>query len=297
MDFSKLKYNDFLKIVSNNNILFTFFKHFSIMKHNTERLSCPNCENTELKLVSLKNSPIGHSYRCPKRNCRKFVSCFKNTIFENKCVVVGLTILAGFVSKKKISEVMEDSGFDEKTVYFYYSLFRKKCILEFNESNSILGGEDMIVEIDESHLFKRKYNRGNILAFEHVWIFGILERETKKVVLKRVLNRNSETLYEIVRRHVRPGTVICADGWRGYSLIKKDYTMYFVNHSVCFVDYINRFVHTNTIERLWRSLKNELRGVSVENLDDHLKMFMFRREFLTGQFKQDLVFLLKLIFN
>jgi hypothetical protein len=45
----------------------------------------------------------------------------------------------------------------------------------------MLGGENVEIEIDESHLFKWKYNRGRLLAFQNVWIFGIIERIQKNV--------------------------------------------------------------------------------------------------------------------
>jgi hypothetical protein len=33
------------------------------------------------------------------------------------------------------------------------------------------------VETDETHLFTRKYHRGNVLASESIWVFGLIERE------------------------------------------------------------------------------------------------------------------------
>ena len=41
-----------------------------------------------------------------------------------------------------------------------------------------LGGEDTIVEIDESKFGKRKYNRGKHI--EGVWVLGMIERANKR---------------------------------------------------------------------------------------------------------------------
>jgi hypothetical protein len=40
-----------------------------------------------------------------------------------------------------------------------------------------LGGEGRTVEIDETNLFTRKYHRGNVLASENIWVFGLIECE------------------------------------------------------------------------------------------------------------------------
>jgi hypothetical protein len=72
--------------------------------------------------------------------------------------------------------------------------------------------------------------------------------------------------------------------------------MFVVNHSERFVDQELRFVHTNNIERMWRSIKEQVRGVRLENLDEHLKYFMFERKYLTGNFIYDLVFM-KILLN
>lgn len=48
-----------------------------------------------------------------------------------------------------------------------------------NANERKLGGEDKIVECDESLFFPRKYNRGEPRT--HKWIFGCIERGTGKV--------------------------------------------------------------------------------------------------------------------
>jgi transposase-like protein len=121
--------------------------------------------------------------------------------------------------------------------------------------NILLGGEGIEVEMDESHIFSRKYNRGRFLAFQSVWVFGLIERLTKRVFVKQVENRNAETLYYVVKDHVREDSELFGDSWRGYSRIAQDFRLRTVYHSRHFVDPENPIIHTNNIERLWRSLK------------------------------------------
>jgi hypothetical protein len=103
---------------------------------------------------------------------------------------------------------------------------RKHCVVGFGES----------VEIDETHLFRRKYHRGDILAFENILIFSIIDRITKNVIVKRVENRTSLTFLSVVNEHVSAGIRIYSDSWRGYSLIRRRFDLVSVNHSIRFVD-------------------------------------------------------------
>lgn len=208
-----------------------------------------------------------------------------------------MVFLAGaFIKNKSISSIIEDTGFDEKTVYKYFSFFRNFCFDYVQNNNIILGGPGVEVEIDETHLFTRKYHRGNVLASEHIWVFGIIERLSKKVYLEVVPKRDGPTLYNIVNTRVRRGTQIYSDSWAGYNLIRENYDTLSVNHRICFVDPVNRNIHTNNIERLWRTLKDDVRGACNDNYFLHLSEFMFRRWFFTEDFETSLEEFIKLIF-
>ena len=76
----------------------------------------------------------------------------------------------------------------------YSLIFSDKDIrvLEIDERRSIitqtwlnpfvLGGVGTVVEIDETHLgSKRNYNRGRVHPGLDMWVFGIMERQTKNV--------------------------------------------------------------------------------------------------------------------
>lgn len=114
-----------------------------------------------------------------------------------------------------------------------------------------LGGPGIIVEIDESKFGKRKYHRG--AHVEGVWVVGGVERTAeRKVFLITVTNRDSNTMRDIIRRFVAPGSIIHTDCWQAYNIIEnmeEGYTHYRVNHSEGFVATVNgRRIHTNTIE-------------------------------------------------
>lgn len=90
------------------------------------------------------------------------------------------------------------------------------------------------------------------------WIFGAIERGSRKVFLKCVQNRNSETLLELIREVIQPGTTIVSDLWRAYAgidTLPEGYTHWTINHSENFVDPDNRLAHTQGVESNWQKFK------------------------------------------
>lgn len=78
-----------------------------------------------------------------------------------------------------------------------------------------LGGNDSIVEIDESKFGKRKYHRGH--RIEGQWVFGGYERETGRCFLIPVEDRTAETLCNLIKEWILPGTTIISDCWKVFS--------------------------------------------------------------------------------
>ena len=103
-----------------------------------------------------------------------------------------------------------------------------------------------IVEIDES-LFgrKRKYNKGRYIPRQ--WVFGIVERGSRKTFFKVVNDRSSDTLVPLIRSWVTPGSTIYSDDWRSYRNLQDfGYKHGVVVHTREFVSQSG--VCTNTIE-------------------------------------------------
>jgi len=135
-----------------------------------------------------------------------------------------------------------------------------------------IGGEGVIVEIDESKFGKRKYNRGHHI--EGVWVIGGIERSTERRFFVRVVDtRDSETIADVLIDHVLPGSIVHTDCWNGYSNISETVGVVHrtVNHSKNFVD-PESGVHTNSIEGKWAGLKRRitLRGRVKELHPDYL---------------------------
>lgn len=294
MNTRKFKHSNIFQAVESKEFLYQLFVDSNVIEPNAEKL-CGFCGVGRLVIVTWKNSNTGKIYKCTKKTCRKMESLLKETIFQNLCLKKTIIIISSWIRNKKIAHLIQDCNIEEKKIYNVYKLVRERIQNFFLQNEIRLGGRDVVLEMDETHLFTRKYHRGNVLASEQIWVFGILERFSGRCFLKVVEQRDSETLFRIVREIAHPESVIMGDQWRGYSLIQRHFTTFHVNHRLHFVDPENPEVHTNNIERLWRSVKTDIIGVCNENYTKSLNAFCFKRNLLTGNFYENLCFVLRTI--
>ena len=67
----------------------------------------------------------------------------------------------------------------------------------------------MVIEIDESLVFKIKYNRGSELKRKEIWCFGMTERKQNGLChIQVVRNRKAETLLSIIYDHCNEGSLV-----------------------------------------------------------------------------------------
>lgn len=131
---------------------------------------------------------------------------------------------------------------------------------------------------------KRKYNVGRLVPQK--WVLGIYDVTMKRGVLKFIPDRSAETLEAAIIKHVKPGSIIWTDCWKGYSGLKNlngvsPYLHYTVNHSRYFKDPVTG-VCTNQVEGYWSRLKQYLRRLGVMSspfIEEYIDQFMWRQLF------------------
>lgn len=72
-----------------------------------------------------------------------------------------------------------------------------------------------------------------------VWVFGLYDRDTKRVLFLEVPDRKAETLLNVIYKHCHPKSIIYSDCWKAYSRkeeLDKDFVHREVNHTYTFVD-------------------------------------------------------------
>lgn len=152
-------------------------------------------------------------------------------------------------------------------------------IIRFNlarecERRSPFKGE---IEVDESYFGgRRKGERGRMVATK-VPVFGILKRNGK-VYTRIVEDVARYTLHKIIRRKVKPESIIYSDRFPSYDgLIAYGYRHYRIDHQKHFGH--DRRYHINGIENFWGYAKTRLRryhGISRKYFYLYLKEVEFR---------------------
>ena len=143
------------------------------------------------------------------------------------------------------------------------------------------------VEIDAS-LFGRKvkYNKGQPRG-HRIWIFGIVERASNKIILYPVDNRNAETLVPIIQRHVYPASRIYSDSWAAYmGLNELGYEHFTMVHKTTFKQRYQNVdtgetvdCNTNRIEGAWKICKDHFRRINGSNtslFEQHIAEIVWR---------------------
>jgi len=142
------------------------------------------------------------------------------------------------------------------------------------------------VEIDESCIYKMKRGNHGRLAKIIYWVFGLKCRTSGKVIIYPVLYRTRRVLIPIIQKHVRIGATIYSDRFSSYfnnrrsppasHLSPLGYLHIGINHSIHFVSNIDNSIHTNTIERVWKALKQKFRNFKPrKQIQEHISSFIF----------------------
>ena len=176
----------------------------------------------------------------------------------------------------------EEIRIKKNTTVFWCNKIREMMAnFVLKEADVRIGGKGKIVEVDVSCFTRSKSRKGR--KSPQQWVFGGIERGSKKMFLVKVKYRDTVSLIAQIRKHVKIGTTIISDKWSAYDthqLTDLGYKHCSVNHSENFVDKKDKNVHTQNIECTWRLAKhrNKLRcGTHRSMTESYLCEFMYRR--------------------
>ena len=165
-----------------------------------------------------------------------------------------------------------------KIVWNLLKKVSKILVPNYEKANVMLGGNDIIVEVDESKFGKRKYHRGH--RVDGVWVLGVVERTPdRKIKLIVVNDRSKETLEEKLKESIEENSIVYTDGWRGYNGLGLLFSSHgLVNHSLWFKDPITE-IHTNTVEGNWSGIKPGIppRKRTKDSISLYITRFMLQR--------------------
>ncbi|KAH7671583.1 hypothetical protein AAVH_42617 [Aphelenchoides avenae] len=229
-----------------------------------------------------------------KRTCRK-CGCFCEQIttrgnIQFRCLIFELSYYwcrnnVNFAEMAFQTRRWDETTLAEHTWVDWKQFFRDVCAEFFTENPIQIGGPGVFVEIDETFLARRKYQRGRVRKNHGQWIFGGVTRgDASQCFMVPVEKRNADTLLPIIQKHVRPGSIVVSDLWKAYwtvGQLPQGYQHLTINHSLNFVDPTNANVHTQSVENRWSRFKKKHRqrhGCPKHMLVEYISEFLWRQK-------------------
>ena len=126
------------------------------------------------------------------------------------------------------------------------------------------------------------YTKNALEARERALFGSTVTAVPRKTLLFHVPDRKAATLVPIIRKYVKPGTVVFSDKWAGYVSLGGTFQHFVVVHNRRFVKYnfmedgLVMKVTTNHIERVWVEVRKTLRGVPMKDIDGRLQEVPYR---------------------
>ena len=271
------RYDDLAVLVWDKDLLIQWLMSEKLL---ASRRVCPVCNST-MKLTKVEDRSDGLKWECRKQDNGKRhkveASIRKDSWFEesNLTLEEQLKITYWWCCELNQKQIRHELGISGNTGVDWDRYCREICEVNLLENGEMLGGEGKEVQIDESKFGKRKYHRGH--RVEGQWVFGGIDSDSRKTFMVAVEKRDEATLLPIIKRWIKPGSVIVSDCMKGYTNLEREgYVHKIVNHSKEFVN--KDGFHTNKIEGHWRQAKVKMPvfGIRKYMFSSYLAEFMWR---------------------
>ena len=197
-----------------------------------------------------------------------------------------------FVAGSTARTAADLAGVHRNTAALFFAKLR--AVIAARQERAMADAFDGPVEIDESYFGGRRKGRRGRGAGGKVAVFGILQRGGR-VYAQMIADCGRATLVPIVRRKVKPASVVYSDGWSAYDTLSVEgYEHERIDHDAELVADGGR--HINGIENFWSQAKRHLRkfnGVPKGSFPLFLQEFAWR--FNAGTPREQLQSLRKLL--
>jgi hypothetical protein len=145
------------------------------------RENCGSCNNGKFGLRKDSSySSDGFVWRCSNKACHKKNSIRTGSWFENHRLTLEKVLLITYFWVYTASEsfVRHELDIASQTIVDWYNYAKEVCTFVLERNSEKIGEVGNIAEIDESKFGKRKFHKGQ--KVDGVWVFGGIERETKR---------------------------------------------------------------------------------------------------------------------
>ena len=245
-----------------------------------DNMFCPRCGSTETKRIKHPTMP----FWC--KDCRKHFSIKTGTAMERsriairhwaRLIYIEATELRGTPSMK----IHRDFGITQKSAWFMLHRIREsyiKMVSEVLESGKFRG----TVEVDETSVGGKanKMNKKQKRAFKargggtgmkgKELVAAVKERESGKIVPKRIEDTSKETLQGLVYDTTEKGAKVMTDEAHGYKgLVDREHLA--VNHSA--KNFVVGKAHNNGLESFWSTFKHGINGSFYKLSPKHIERY------------------------
>lgn len=164
------------------------------------RYKCPRC-GADMQLTKRMDMKDQRQWRCNKSDHDIRRSVRKGSWFEKSKLEMYeiLTITYLWCWKQPFNFIMNELNLSPSTVVEWMGFCRDVCMNIVVSDNEMLGGEDVIVEVNVTK-FRGKNVKDNLA--EEKWVFGGVERGTNKCFM---------VLLNVIKKYVHPGSTIISD--------------------------------------------------------------------------------------
>ena len=244
---------------------------------------CPRCGGLD-RITLVKGGRIG-LYRCGP--CKRQFRVTVGTIFESSHVKLHLWFQAAHLlcaSKKGMSahQIHRILGVTYKTAWFMCHRLREA--MREGTFSTTLGGENQIVEADETYVGGKEKNkhahkrlrRGRGAVGKEA-AFSLIERGGR-VRSFHVPKVNAKNLKPILKTQIDETSQLMTDEAKVYTKLGQVFADHdTVNHSIG--EYVRGDAHTNTAENYFSILKRGIAGVYHHVSQQHLKRYLAEFDF------------------
>ena len=250
---------------------------------------CPHCGTvgTAYKITANPAKRVRCGlWKC--RECRKQFTCKVGTVFEHARVPLHKALQAAYLlcsSKKGISSNQLSRALEISLKAAWFLSHRVREAMRELYFTDQLGGDDKIVEADETYIggkernkHRSKRNKKHIGGVGKEMVFSLVERGGK-VRSMHLPSVSAENLRPVLKAQIdAANTRLMTDGEGQYRLVAPMFKSHAtVNHGIG--EYVRGEASTNTIEGYFSILKRGITGVYHHVSAQHLKRYVAEFDF------------------
>ncbi|KAA5536232.1 IS1595 family transposase [Taibaiella lutea] len=237
---------------------------------------CPKCK-CKLDYIRVKGR---RAYQCRKYKCYNQVYPTVGTPFEKTRISLKSwfhAIFAFTISKNGISahEVARMIKVSEKTGL---RILKQIRIFLVNDESPM----DGFIQIDETfvggknknrHADKKAKKSQGRAYVDKIPVLGMIDMTSGRAIAKVIPDVKGTTLKTVLLDHIKTGSTILTDEYRGYKILERYYNREMCNHRK--KQYVSESnASTNAVENLWSCLKRTLNGSYISVKKKYLFLYL-----------------------